>query len=126
MSSMRTPLGRVRGHGAAKSGAHHFIGERVSAIGLLLLAPWFAIAAALSIRTYEQAIAFVRAPVNAIGLILLIAVAFYHMRLGMQVIIDDYIAKPATRAALQILNYFFCTLAAVIGLYAVLQINFGW
>ncbi|MGE0828279.1 MAG: succinate dehydrogenase, hydrophobic membrane anchor protein [Hyphomonadaceae bacterium] len=124
--SMRTPLSRVRGHGAAKSGTGHFIAERVTAVALLFLAPWFAIAAALSIRSFPDAMLFLTKPWNALGVILLIVVGAYHMMLGMQVIVEDYVSKPMTRAGLLLLNTFFCFLLAAIGVFAVLQINFGW
>jgi succinate dehydrogenase / fumarate reductase membrane anchor subunit len=126
MSTMRTPLGRVRGHGSAKSGTGHFIAQRVTSIALLVLAIWFALAAALSIDSYNDAIAFVRAPWNAVGLILLIATGVYHMMLGMQEVIEDYIARPGTRAALLLANAFLCAALAIAGTWAVLQINFGW
>jgi succinate dehydrogenase / fumarate reductase membrane anchor subunit len=68
----------------------------------------------------------VRAPWNAVGLILLIATGVYHMMLGMQEVIEDYIARPGTRAALLLANAFLCAALAIAGSWAVLQINFGW
>lgn len=100
--SMRSPLGRVRGHGAAHEGTGHFIGQRWSAIALAILGPWFAVAAALAIRDggYTAAIDFLSDPVNAVGVILLVVIGFYHMSLGMQEVILDYIGKPFTKVAL--------------------------
>jgi succinate dehydrogenase / fumarate reductase membrane anchor subunit len=123
---MRTPLGRVRGHGSAKSGTGHFIAQRATAIALLVLAVWFAIAAAVSIDNYNDAIAFVRAPWNAVGLVLLMLAGLYHMMIGMQEIVEDYIAKPGTRATLLLLNVFLCAALAAAAIWAVVQINFGW
>ncbi|MBI1251557.1 MAG: succinate dehydrogenase, hydrophobic membrane anchor protein [Alphaproteobacteria bacterium] len=125
-SSMRTPLGRVRGHGAAHSGTSHFIAERVTAIALFFLAPWFALSATFAgVASYDAAVAFVRQPVNAVGLILLIAVAFTHMSIGMRVIVEDYIHKPATKTLLLLGNAFLCAALAAAAAFAVLRISLG-
>jgi succinate dehydrogenase / fumarate reductase, membrane anchor subunit len=113
--SIRTPLGRVRGLGAAKEGAHHFIVQRVSAIALIFLAPWFLISLLAAVRGgYEGALDFIANPLNAVLILLAVGVALYHMRLGMQVVIEDYIAKTGTKFFLLILNTFIS-----IGLFAV-------
>lgn len=113
-----TPAKAARGLGSAKSGTNHHIRQRVSAIALIFLVPWFlysVIKAALG--GYTDALAWVGSPVNSILLILTAGAAIYHMRLGMQVVIEDYIGKSGTRAALLILNTFFCAaLFAVIAL----------
>ena len=125
--SMRTPLGRVRYHGAAREGARHFIAQRVTSIALLVLAPWFAISAALAMRdaTYVQAIDFLSKPVNAVGTILLVFVGLYHMSLGMQEVIVDYILKPSTKALLLLLNAFAPIVLGLGAIFAVLMVNFG-
>jgi succinate dehydrogenase / fumarate reductase membrane anchor subunit len=125
--SMRTPLGRVRNHGAAREGTGHFIAQRATSIALLILAPWFAISAALSMRdaTYVQAIDFLSQPVNAVGVMLLVVVGFYHMVLGMQEVIADYILKPSTKAILLLLNVFVPVALAAGAIFAVLLVNFG-
>ncbi|MBI1188427.1 MAG: succinate dehydrogenase, hydrophobic membrane anchor protein [Alphaproteobacteria bacterium] len=124
--AFRTPLSRVRGSGAAHGGTEHFIAQRVTAIALLGLALWFAIAAALHIDSFEEAVAFVRDPVNAVGVILLLLVGARHMMIGMQVVIEDYIAKPGTRTLLLIANAFACAAFAAAGIWSVAVINFGW
>ncbi len=125
--SMRTPLGRVRNHGASGEGTGHFIGQRVSAIALLLLASWFVLAAALTMPapSYIAAIDFLSDPLNAIGVALLLAVALYHMRLGMQAVIEDYITRPSTKIALLLLNTFVPAAFGAGALFALLQLNFG-
>jgi len=113
--SIRTPLGRVRGLGAAKEGAHHFIVQRVSAIALIFLVPWFLISLLAAVRGgYEGAVDFIANPLDAILILLAVGVALYHMRLGMQVVIEDYIARTGTKLFLLILNTFIS-----IGLFAV-------
>lgn len=125
--SMRTPLGRVRHHGAAREGTGHFIATRVTSIALALLAPWFAVSAALSIRdaSYLATIDFISDPVNAVGVILLVAIGLYHMSLGMQEVIVDYILKPSTKMILLFLNGAFPLVLAVGAIFAVLLVNFG-
>lgn len=125
--SMRTPLGRVRHHGASGEGTGHFIAIRVTSIALAILAPWFAVNAALSIRdaSYISTIDFLSNPVNAVGVILLIAIGLYHMSLGMQEVIVDYILKPSTKVFLLFLNVAVPLVLAVAAIFAVLLVNFG-
>jgi len=106
-SSYRTPLARARGLGSAKEGVGHFIQQRVTAIALVILVPWFVVSAALAVPAgYDGAVEWMAKPWNAIALILLAAAAFFHMRLGMQVVIEDYIHKHGMKQALLILNAF--------------------
>lgn len=125
--SMRTPLGRVRHHGAGHEGTGHFIATRVTSIALAILAPWFAISAALSIRgaSYVGAIDYLSNPVNAVGVILLVSVGFYHMSIGMQEVILDYIHRPFTKMLLLLLNAFAPLVLAAGAIFAVLLVNFG-
>jgi succinate dehydrogenase / fumarate reductase, membrane anchor subunit len=122
--SMRTALGKVRHHGAGGEGTGPM---RVTSIALAVLAPWFAVSAALSIRdaSYLAAIDFVSSPVNAVGIILLIAAGFYHMSIGMQEVILDYIHKPFTKMFLLLLNAFVPLVLAAGAIFAVLLVNFG-
>jgi succinate dehydrogenase / fumarate reductase, membrane anchor subunit len=124
--SLRTPLGRVRGHGAAKAGTGHFISQRVSAIALAILAPWFVISAAVSLPFgYEAARAWVAQPLVAAPLALLVLVGFYHMRLGMAVVIEDYIHKPVAKTVLLLGNLFLSVALSVTAVFCILQISFG-
>ncbi|MGE0047034.1 MAG: succinate dehydrogenase, hydrophobic membrane anchor protein [Hyphomonadaceae bacterium] len=126
MSGFRTARSRIAGRGSAREGAGHFIAQRATAVALFFLAPWLAISAALSIDSYDDAITFLRMPWNAIGAALLMIAAGAHMRIGMQVVIEDYIHKTGTRTALLLLNSFFAIALVAVGLFAILQINFGW
>lgn len=118
-----TPTKAARGLGSAKSGTLHHVRQRVTAIALLFLVPWFlyAIISAVS-GGYEGALAWVSHPVNAILLLLTAGTAFYHMRLGMQIVIEDYIATTGTRSALLILNTFATTALFVVVAVSVLRI----
>jgi succinate dehydrogenase / fumarate reductase membrane anchor subunit len=123
MSGYRTPLGRVRGLGAAKQGVGGFVAQRVSAAALVLLVLW-GVWAALSLARvdYATAVVWMRAPANAILLSLLIGVGVFHMRIGMADVILDYIDRPATKAALLTLNLFAAWLAGAIGVFSVLKV----
>lgn len=117
MTNKSTPMGSVRGLGSAKSGTEHFIHQRVSAIALVFLVPWFIFSIMHATKAgYAGAEAWVAKPWNAILLILLFGAALYHMRLGLQTVIEDYIGKSGTRQALLILNTFavFALMAAAI------------
>ena len=120
---IRTPLGNVRGLGSAKEGAHHFIGQRASAVALLFLVPWFLISLLAAIRgDYGDARDFIAQPVNAVLILLTLGAAIYHMRIGMQVVIEDYIGKTGTRLLLLMLSSFLCIAAFAAAAYAVVAV----
>lgn len=125
--SMRTALGKVRHHGAAREGTGHFIAQRVTAIALAVLTPWFVVAVALAVRdaSYLATIDFISDPVNAVGVILLVTISLYHMSIGMTEVVLDYIARPFTKMALLFLNAAIPLLLAVGAVFAVLLVNFG-
>ena len=126
MSSYRTPLGRVRGMGAAKHGVGHFIGQRVSGVALVFLVLWGVYSAlGLAQSDYASAGAWMRSPWHAVPLALLLSVGLYHGKLGMQVVIEDYIHKPMTKNVLMILSVFTCYLGAAIGVFSILKVAFG-
>jgi succinate dehydrogenase / fumarate reductase membrane anchor subunit len=124
--SLRTPLGQVRGRGSAKGGTGHFIAQRASGVALAVLAPWFAVSAALYMRGgFDYAHTFLEQPLAAVAAILLLLAMFYHARIGMQVVIEDYIHKPGAKAALALLNTFVAIAFAAAGVFAVLKISLG-
>ena len=125
--SMRTALGRVRHTGAGHAGTGHFIATRATSIALAILAPWFAVSAALAIpdASYLGAIDYLSNPFNAVGVILLVGVGLYHMSIGMQEVILDYIERPITKIVLLILNAFIPFALGAGAIFAVLLVNFG-
>ena len=125
-SSMRTPLGRVRGLGSAKSGTGHFWLQRVTAVSNLILTIIFTgIVIALVGRPYPAAVALLSHPLVAILMLLFILSACIHMRLGMQVIIEDYVHAEGIKIGLLMLNTFFAILVGGLCLFAVLKIAFA-
>jgi len=126
MSGYRTPLGRARGLGSAKHGVGHWISERVTAVLLVPLVLWAVYAALTLARTdYDGALEWVRSPLNAVLLTLLTAIAFWHMHAGMRVVVEDYIHKPASKAALLILNVAVCGLAGAVAVFCILKVALG-
>lgn len=126
MASYRTPLGRARGLGAAHHGASHWLAERVSAIALVPLVLW-AIFGVLRLASmdYQGAVLWVSSPLNAVLLVLLTATAYWHMHAGMRVIVEDYIAKTFTKAALLLLNLFVSVLVGGLAIFSILKVALG-
>lgn len=122
-TNYKTPAATTRGLGSAKSGTGHHIRQRVSAIALIFLIPWFLYAViAASQSGYDGAIEFLSKPWNAILMILALGATFYHMRLGMQVVVEDYIGKAGMKQGLLILNTFVCLALFVATALSVLKI----
>ena len=122
---MTTSAITVRGLGSAGTGTQHHIRQRVTALALIFLVPWFVYSIIVACKAgYEGALTWAAQPVNAILLILTLSAALYHMRLGIQVVIEDYIAKSGTRQALLILNTFAVFGLAVATILSVLKIWF--
>lgn len=125
-NSMRTPLARVRGLGSAKSGTDHFWKQRLTAIANIpLVISFIVIVVSLIGRDHASAVRFLGHPLVAILLLLLIGSATFHMRLGMQVIIEDYVHGEGAKIALLILNTFFAIGVAAACTFAVLKLSLG-
>ena len=121
-----TPTARARGLGSAKAGTEHHIRQRVSAIALVFLVPWFLFSVINAVQGgYDGALDWVSQPWNAVLLILTFGAAFYHMRLGMQVVIEDYIYTPGMKSTLLILNSFACIALFVTVALSVLKLWIG-
>lgn len=121
-----TPLGAVRGLGSAKSGTGHWWQQRVTAAGNLLLVLWF-IASLIRLPglDYGTVTTWLRQPVAAVPMLLLIASVFWHFRLGLQVFIEDYLHQEGTKLlALLVLN-FYAVAASAVAAFCVLKIALG-
>ena len=124
--SLRSPLGRVLGLGSARGGSSHWYAQRVTAVALVLLALWFVVSLALlADASYEQATGWLRMPLNSALALLLVVVAAWHAVLGLQVIVEDYVADKGKRLLVLIAIKFAFVVAAVVGVLAVLRIAFG-
>jgi len=123
MRNMKTPLHRVRGLGSAHSGTGHFWHERVTSVALIPLTLWFAWAMLGLINASPvAAIGFLAHPWNALLMMGFIVVTLYHVKLGMQVIIDDYVHTPGAKIALLLLVRFAVILTGAVSLFALLGI----
>ena len=121
-----TSIGRVRGLGSAHSGAHHWLLQRFTAIGNLVLMVWFIVSVLLlPDLNYTAAREWIAAPVPATAMALLIISTFWHARLGLQVVIEDYLHTPLLAGAAHLANIFIGALAAIAGVLAVIRIALG-
>lgn len=121
--SYLTDRKRVHGLGSAKEGTRHFVTQRITAIALLPLSVLFVLPFARGLgESHVDVIASYAHPFNAIISILFFATAFTHLRLGLQVVIEDYVHTKATRTTLLVANTLFCWLFALIGIFAIAKI----
>lgn len=125
-NDLRTPLKRARGLGSAKDGTHHFLWQRVTAIATGLSGLWL-LGMLLTLRSGDYAVVhgLVADPFNATVLIAFLLGMFWHARLGLQVIVEDYLHTPLPAVLAQLAVLFFCALAAIAGVLAVLRIALG-
>ncbi|MFO1407216.1 MAG: succinate dehydrogenase, hydrophobic membrane anchor protein [Steroidobacteraceae bacterium] len=124
--SLRSPLGRVLGTGSAKSGASHWYAQRVSAVALAALGLWFLVAlAGLGGVSYEVVTAWVHRPSVTVPMLLLVVVAGWHAVLGLQVVVEDYVAARGVRTVVLVAVKFVFAVAALSAVVAVLRIGFG-
>jgi succinate dehydrogenase / fumarate reductase, membrane anchor subunit len=124
--SMRTPFKDVEGLGSAKSGTEHFWHQRMTAIAnlpLIIFLVWFVISHLGATR--NEVVASVQNPFTAIFLALSFVSILWHMRLGMQVVIEDYVHGHGAKLALVLLNGFFTAALGVAAFYAILKMSFG-
>lgn len=123
---MRTPLSRVKGLGASGHGVEHWWLHRVTAVSNIpLIIAFVIIVAALSGSDYARAVSIVSHPLIAIILILAVISVANHMRMGMQIIIEDYVHDKGLRIAAVIANNFYAAIIAVACLYAILKVSLG-
>ncbi len=123
---MRSRLGRVKGLGSAHHGVGHWWQQRVTAVALIPLSLWFVcslITALLSPNVIHVAEWF-SSPINSMFMIMLLGVTFVHAKLGVQVIIEDYVKCNVSKYCLLLLNTFVCYAFAGISILAVLKLHF--
>ncbi|WP_324749047.1 succinate dehydrogenase, hydrophobic membrane anchor protein [Sphingomonas sp. LY54] len=123
---METPIGRVRGLGSAKSGAHHWWLERLTSISTLVLFVWFLVSIfRLPTLDHKAVVEWLESPIVAVPMLLLIVSTFWHLKLGLQVFIEDYVHEGGLKLfTITLLNFFVIALGAL-AFYSVLKIAFG-
>jgi succinate dehydrogenase / fumarate reductase, membrane anchor subunit len=123
---IRTPLARVRGFGAAKSGTGHFWLQRVTAIANIpLTIAVIVIVFSLLGRNQPAAAQILGSPAVAIIMLLFIASIATHMRIGMQVIIEDYVHDDIAKISLIVANNFFIVVVGLTAAFGILRLSFG-
>ena len=123
---METPIARVRGLGSARSGAHHWWLERLTSVATLLLFVWL-IASLLRLPSLDFATVreWLRSPLAAVPMLLLIVATFWHLKLGLQVVIEDYVHEAGAKAFSILLLNFFAIAGAALAFFSVLAIALG-
>ena len=123
---IRTPLARVLGRGSARSGTDHFWRQRVTSVANVpLTIAVVLIVVSLLGRNQSAAAQILGSPVVAIIMLLFIVSTTMHMRIGMQVIIEDYVHGEGTKIVLLLANTFFSAAVAAMAIYAVVKLSFG-
>ncbi|MCA1778601.1 MAG: succinate dehydrogenase, hydrophobic membrane anchor protein [Xanthomonadaceae bacterium] len=126
MKRFRNPLATAHNHGSAGSGVDHWWAQRFSAILLVPLVAW--LVWGLTVLTgadYATAREWIAAPWNSTMAILLIVTSFYHARLGLQVVIEDYVDQRLIEVTLQVLVAIAAIVGALIATLSILKVAFS-
>ena len=123
---LRAPLKNARGLGSAKDGTHHFVLQRITAVALVFLS-LYVVGLVISLvgGDYASVRDAVANPCNAVLLVAFVIATFWHAKLGLQVIIEDYVHTPWSATTLHLLNIFICVLAALASVLAIIRIALG-
>jgi succinate dehydrogenase / fumarate reductase membrane anchor subunit len=126
MTDFRTPAKKVRGFGSAKDGTDHFWRQRLTSLANIPLLLFFVgFVVSLNGASHEEVLASIAHPFTAVALIAVLASALIHMKLGMQVVIEDYVHGEGTKILLLFLNAVFSYGIGLLAVFAILKINFG-
>ena len=120
---METPLGRVRGLGSARSGAHHWWRERLTSLSTLILFGWFFVSLA-RLPAYDRGtvVEWLASPLAAVPMALLVISTFWHLKLGLIVVVEDYVHEEGGKLFWVTLINFLAVLGAALALFAILKI----
>lgn len=120
-----TNIGKVRGLGSAKHGGEHWLKQRTTAVSNLLLTTWF-VASLLLMPNFDQGTLaqWLAQPIAAVPMILLLVSIFWHVRLGLQVLIEDYVHEDGAKFASITLLNFYVAAGAIFGIFTVAKLAF--
>ena len=123
---MRTPLGIVKGLGSAKEGTRHWWVQKATAAALLPLTIWFIVSiAALVGADYGAIITWIKNPLTTVLLVMFTGFIFYHLRIGVQVVLDDYAQSRKGKLIGLYINDTFCLIFSLLTIFSILKIFFG-
>ena len=123
---METPLGRVRGLGAAREGAHHWWEERLSSIALLLLLVWLLVSLLrLPALDHDSVRTWLADPLAAVPMLLLVVATFWHAKMGLRVVVEDYVHEEGGKLFWIVLIDFAAILGGALGAFSILKIALG-
>lgn len=126
MSNLRTPLSQVKGHGSAKEGTGHFWVQRLTAIAMIPLVMWLCFSiASLPGMSQADIRTWLSSPFTAVMMIVLMLTGLYHAKLGLQVVIEDYVGDHGIRTIAIIAITLLCAFMAVLGVFSVMRIAFS-
>lgn len=124
--SLRTPLAKVRGLGSAKGGTQHFWLQRLTAIALIPLTVWFALSIASLASADQVAVqSWMQSPLSATLMISFLVAGFWHMKLGIQVVIEDYVHGEAAKITCLIANSLVSIFLGLAAMLSVLKMLLG-
>lgn len=126
MASIKTPMKRVRGLGAARGGTEHFWVHRLTAVSNIPSVIFFVFTiAALQGAEWVEVVAYFSSPITVILMLLAVTSITIHMRHGMQIIIEDYIHHEGLRVGLMMLNTYFAAFVALACAFSLIKLGFG-
>jgi succinate dehydrogenase / fumarate reductase membrane anchor subunit len=124
--NLRTPLSKVIGRGSAGEGVGHWWVQRVTAVALLPLTSWFFISLlGQPLQSYDAMRGWLGQPWVAVLTILLVVTLAWHSKLGVQVVVEDYVHGKAAKTTMLLLSTFVHIGAAVAGVFAILALAFA-
>jgi len=126
MVDLRSDLARVRGLGSAKDGVHHWWVQRLSAVALVPLGIWFVVSAiTLAGVSLDGFRIWLNTGANVFLMILFVATLFYHLKLGLQVVIEDYVHREKAKVVSLMINTFANIFVGAFSVFALLKVAFG-
>lgn len=125
-TNLRTPLARVHGLGSARSGTKHFWHQRLTSVaGIALTIGFIIVVMSLIGRNHAAVVQILGSPIVTIVMLLFVFNMIYHMWLGMQVVVEDYVHHELAKILLIMSNTFFCVAVGLVCAYALLKMSFG-